>query len=109
MTINDFVIDDAKAHFAASKNKDYKARVEQRFRVFVDFLQNNGLANREILASSQPVSDALQIKKSDLTDDGFAVVKASYDKWLRGIDKGKEISDVTALEKALEKVKAAKG
>ena len=106
--MNDFVIDDAKAHFAASKNAEYKARVEQRFRVFVDFLQDNGLASREILVSGQPVTDDLQIKKSDLTENGFAVVKAAYDKWLRGIDKGKAITDVTVLEKALEKVNAEK-
>ncbi|MEM6776420.1 MAG: hypothetical protein AAF670_02115 [Planctomycetota bacterium] len=108
MTMNYFVIDDAKAHFAASKNADYKARVEQRFRVFVDFLQENGLATRQILASNQPVTDELQIKKSDLTDDGFSVVKAAYDKWLRGLDKGKAITDVTVLKKALEKVESAK-
>lgn len=108
MTTNDFVIDDAKAHFAASKNSEYKARVEQRFRVFVDFLQNNGLVNREILASGQPVTEELKIRKSDLTDAGFAVVKAAYDKWLRGIDKGKAVADVTVLNKALAKVTAAK-
>lgn len=101
--MNDFLIDGAKNHFAASKNRDYRARVEQRFRVFINFLQDNGLTTREILAREQPVTEELRIYKSDLTDIGFAVVKSAYDKWLRRHDRGKDISDVGVLERALAK------
>ena len=41
MSNTDFVIDDAAVHFAASKNSDYRTRVELRFRVFIKFLQLN--------------------------------------------------------------------
>ncbi len=105
MTANDFVIDCAKVHLAASKNADYRARVEQRFRVFIDFIQSNGLATRQILCDEDPVTNSLEIRKSDLTDEGFQVVQSAYDKWLRGIDKGKQISDVSALYKALSKIR----
>jgi hypothetical protein len=107
MSTNDFVIDDAKVHLAASKNRDYRTRVEQRFRVFVDFLQDNGLATRQILSREQPVTAELQIRRSDLTDVGFAVVKVAYDKWLRALDKGNKITDLTVFETALEKLRAA--
>lgn len=106
MTNGDFVIDDAAAHFAASKSAEYKLRVEQRFRAFINFIQDNGLATREILSSDTPVTANLQIHRSDLTDTGFEVVKASYDKWLRAMDKGKSTSDVSLLEKSLAKVTA---
>lgn len=105
--MNDFLISDAKILFAASKNRDYRARAEQRFRVFINFLQDNGLTTREILARDQPVTEELRIYKSDLTDVGFAVVKSAYDKWLRGHDRGKDISDVGVLERALAKEKDA--
>ena len=105
MTTNDFVIDCTKVHLAASKNAEYRARVEQRFRVFLGFVQSNGLAKREILRDDEPITENLEIRKSDLTDEGFELVKSAYDKWLRGIDNGKEISDVSVLSKALSKIR----
>lgn len=105
MTTNDFVIVDAKISFAASKNVGYRTRTEQRYRVFVNFLQENDLVTREILSAEDPVTEELQIRKSDLTDEGFELVKNAYDKWLRGIDKGKEIADVSVLNKALSKIR----
>lgn len=106
MSSEDFVIDDAATHFAASKSSEYRSRVEQRFRSFVQFLQRNGLTTREVLSDDEPVTEQLKIRKSDLTTDGFEVVKSSYDKWLRALDKGKDVSDVSLLEKTLAKVTA---
>ncbi len=105
MSKNDFLIDDAGGHFVASKNREYRKRVVLRFRVFVDFLQDNGLTTREILAKDEPVTEELKIYRSDLTEEGFQVVKAGYDKWLRSLDKGKEITNVSPLEKALTKAR----
>jgi len=108
MNTNDFLIDAAKNHLLASKNLEYRARVKRRFRAFICFLQDNGLTTRELLSEDQPVTEELKVMKSDLTDDGFAVVKAAYDKWLRGIDRGKDIEDVTLLEKSLKTVRTSK-
>ncbi|WP_428308510.1 hypothetical protein [Lacipirellula sp.] len=103
--MDDFVIDDAGVHFSASKNLEYRARVVERLRVFVDFLQSNGLATRVILEPGETPSETLKIRRSDLSEAGFQVVLKSYDKWLRGIDKGRAISDTSLLEKALEQLK----
>jgi hypothetical protein len=103
--MNDFVIDDAAVHFAASKNAEYRQRVKDRFTTFIHFLQDNGLAVSRILVEGEEPSETLKIMKSDLTEEGFEVVKASYDKWLRGIDQGKPIADITALEKSLSKLR----
>jgi len=104
---DDFIIDDAKIHLSASKNLIYRKRVEQRFREFIRFLQENELTTRQILADDQPINEELQIKKSDLTEIGFLLVKNAYHRWLKGIDNGKEISDVTILVSALTKLKAS--
>jgi hydroxymethylglutaryl-CoA reductase len=77
------------------------------FRAFIGFLQTNRLTTRQILAEDEPVTESLRIVKSDLTDEGFEVVKAAFDKWLRGHDRGKEIEDVSVLEKALARLRQA--
>lgn len=103
--MSDFVIDDAAVHYAASKNADYRQRVTERFSTFVNFLQDNGLVQKPILSGGEMPTEKLKIMRSDLTEEGFEVVKASYDKWLRGIDKGKAISDTRLLERALSKLR----
>ncbi len=97
----DFVVDDANVHLAASKNNDYRTRVKQRFSAVIHFLQNNGLTTRKLLADSDEVTSDLKILRSDLTDTGFRVMEVAYDKWLRGINKGKRIDDLSILIKAL--------
>jgi hypothetical protein len=107
MTANDFLIAGTKGLFAASKNLEYRARTVRMFRAFIGFLQTNRLTTRQILAEDEPVTESLRIVKSDLTDEGFEVVKAAFDKWLRGHDRGKEIEDVSVLEKALARLRQA--
>lgn len=103
--MSDFLIDDAAVHFAASKRLDYRESVRQQFAVFIAFLQSNELTTRLILDNDAVPDESTKIMKSDLTEQGFQVVQASYDKWLRGIDKGKPLSDVSVLEKALAKIR----
>ena len=103
--MSDFLIDDAAVHFAASKRQDYKDRVRQQFATFITFLQSNELTTRLLLDHEAVPDESTKLMKSDLTEEGFQVVQASYDKWLRGIDSGKPISDVSVLEKALAKIR----
>jgi hypothetical protein len=75
---------------------------------FVQFLQSNGLSVRKLAASRDEVDDdEFSIIADDLTPLGFAVVKASHDKWLRSIDRGCDPSDTRILEKELAKQRAA--
>jgi hypothetical protein len=103
--MSDFVIDDASVHFAASKTSDYRQRVCERFAAFVGFLQSNELTTRVILEVGEIPNESTKIMKSDLTEEGFQVVRLAYDKWLRGIDSGKPISDMSIMERALAKVR----
>ncbi len=102
---DDFPIDDMSVHLAASKNPDYQNRVRQRFSVLVDFLQANRLTASTLVPPSDINANSFKLMRSDLTDEGFEVIKAAYDKWLRGHDKGKAIDDVSSLRKALEKIR----
>lgn len=102
------LIDDASVHFAASKNREYRDRVRQRFSTVIGFLQSNGLTTRVLLAEGELPTEATKIMRSDLTDDGFAVLDAAYDKWLRGVDRGKPIADVSLFEHALRHARGGK-
>lgn len=108
MENKEFLIVDANPLFYASKKKDYQLRVAERLKVFVDFMQENDLTTREILSADQPVTGALRIWSTDLTDDGMAVVKTGFDKWLRSLDKGTDVKNISILNNALKKVKSSK-
>ena len=59
---------------------------------------------RTILADDEEVTLDTELYKSDLTDLGFLVVKDGYNRWLKGLDRGKPIDDVSILEKTLKKI-----
>ena len=102
---NDFLIDGAAVHFAASKSLKYREKVKLRFRTFVDFLQGNGLTTHELLAKDSQVTADFKIFKSDLTDEGFELIMKAYDRWLGAQDRGKPVTDVKLLEKTLAKIR----
>jgi hypothetical protein len=77
------------------------------FYFLTKFLQDNGLVRRPLMHTINDITDEFAISSGDLTDDGLAVMKAAYEKWVEKIDNGMPPEDVTLLEKALKKVRAA--
>jgi hypothetical protein len=59
-------------------------------------------------SADQPVTAALRIWSTDLTDDGMAVVKTGFDKWLRSLDKGTDVKNISILNSALKKFSRSK-
>lgn len=106
---DDFLIAATAGHFSASKRREHREKIVEIFSKFVGFLQSNHLTTRTLLETDQVPDESLKIMKSDLTDEGFEVVRLAYDKWLKGIDKGKPISDTKILEKALAKARERDG
>lgn len=85
-------------------NSTPRERVIGTMWAFVQFLQNNGLSVRTLAASRDEVDhDEFSVCSDDLTSIGLAVVKASHDKWLRSIDRGRDPSDTKILDKELAK------
>jgi hypothetical protein len=99
------LVDSLSGHLAASKNRAFQERTRERFARFVGFLQENNLTIKTILEPGSYPDRDLVIRYEDLTDEGAAVVKAAYHKWLQGIDNGKPPSDLGTLEAALAKVR----
>jgi hypothetical protein len=80
--------------------------VEHIFQV-TKFLQDNGLVHRQLMQSSADITDDFELSSADLTDDGLAVMRAAYHKWLTKVDNGMSPEDWSLLEKALKKVRAS--
>lgn len=102
---SDFIVSNAAGHFAASKSLKYREQLKLRYRTFVDFLQGNGLTTHELLAKDSQVTADFKIFKSDLTDEGYELMRLAYDRWLGAQDRGKPVTDVTLLEKTLAKIR----
>ena len=92
-------------YFAASKHRKYRLHVASIFRRLIDFLQDNGLTTRTILARDEKITERLQIMRSDLTDEGFEFYSSVEQKWLRAIDSGTEPTDISILKSELRRIR----
>lgn len=105
MLQSDFVIDQVSWHTSIDGNPESPAMVRERFRVLVSFLQQHLLTTKVLLQPNEEPSDFFSIRKSDLTDRGFAVIQQAYDKWLKTvINKRKNPKDTSLFEAALAKL-----
>jgi hypothetical protein len=103
MTSADFVIDQVSWHTGTLGNPESRVQILARFGALRRFLVENGLLARELAE----VDDRFSVKASDLSEEGFALMKAAYDGWLRRIDRGADPDDTGTLDKALRKLRAA--
>lgn len=106
--MSDLLIDDLSVHYNASKNRDYRERVVERFRAFISFLQDHGLTVRPILAPGERPDVTTKIMRSDLTEEGYALVLDAYDKWLKLVSASDAVIETALLEESLRKIRAIK-
>lgn len=71
----------------------------------IKFLQENALVVRPLMLDIEDISEDFALSSDDLTDDGLALMKKSYDKWLGKVDKGMSPEDVSFLSKSLSKIR----
>ena len=102
----DFIIDQASWHTQVVRNYELdKSFIYSYFKSIISYLQNNKLTVRTILPDEEPATDDTCIKVSDLTGEGFELMKKAYDKWLKGVDKGKKVDDYKTLDKVLASIR----
>lgn len=103
----DFIIDQASWHTQVVRNYHLdKSTIYSYFKSIITYLQSNGLTVRIILPDNESATDDTCIRVSDLTEEGFELMKKAYDKWLKGLDKGKKVDDYKTLDKALALIRA---
>lgn len=102
----------AKVSWLTKVKRNYKfdnTLVYDYFRGLISFLQNKGLTTRTILPENGEINDETSIMASDLTSDGFELIKKALDRWTDNIfDKGGSPTDYTLLDKHLQKIRSKK-
>lgn len=90
-------IDEVSWHTRTVGNPESREHILQRFYAIAKFLQENGLTTRTLVTVKDEIRDDFAISTSDLTAEGFALIKSGYDKWLKKIDQGADAEDVRCL------------
>jgi len=100
--IKDFTIDKVSWHTKVVGNPESIEFTHKRFKIIIDFLQNNNLVTQTILTENEAVNDDTCIKSNDLTEKGLLLMKKCYDNWLKSIDNGKPIDNLSLFTRTLE-------
>jgi len=103
--IDDYVIDNVGWHTQAEGNPETPEQINLRFRSLLLFLEKNELLSREVIVPDGPLPDSFEVRSSDLTAEGVAIMKAGYDKWLGALDHGTDPQKLTILDRALKSVR----
>jgi len=101
-----FIVDQVSWHTSTPGNPESREHIIRRFHVIARFLQDRGLTVRQLVVDMQDVQDNFAISSADLTDEGLALMRAAYDKWLQKVDQGMDITDLSLFEGALKKMRA---
>lgn len=98
-------------HLAASKNRQYRECIFQIYGTLIRFLQQQSLVTRELLSKDAAIGEDFKLMRSDLTEEGYALIKGCLQRWLRSIESGrKPPTDTGLLEKELVQLrKGARG
>ena len=104
--VTSFVIDQVSWHTQTPGNPETREEIVRRFFVIANFLQTNGLTTHDLSCNEADIGDAFRIHSDDLTEEGFAVMKAAYAKWLGKVDHGMPPENVNLLTRALDRVRA---
>ncbi|TWT32405.1 hypothetical protein KOR34_41680 [Posidoniimonas corsicana] len=108
--MDDFLIIDVGATLAASKQLSYKNSVRAMYQALAVFLQTNQLTTHALVNDDEQISDDLVIRRSDLTDVGFELIKGKLDYWLDRVSTARTASgDMSILEAELQVVLSSQG
>lgn len=86
-------------------NEGRRQSIIEHFWIITDFLQANQLTKKVLARSIHEINDEFSLESDDLTELGLEFMKKAYDKWLTKVDNGMPPTDITILQKALEKLR----
>ena len=106
----DFVIDKASWHTQKVRTYEFdNSIIYEYFRNIFKYLEENGLTTRKILPKNNEVNDDTCLSKSDLTEEGLALVRLAYEKWIdKVVDKKIHPTDHKILDRALKTIRSRK-
>lgn len=84
-----------------------EAEVHAFYRALVNYLQAHQLTVHLVLEKDGPLTDESKLMYSDLTSKGFRLYQRAEQKWLKGIDRGKDPTDMSVFDKELARLDLA--
>jgi hypothetical protein len=81
-----------------------RERIVRQFNIIIDFLDDNNLLISKEATVDKDNDNDLVLHTSNLTDKGRQLMDLYYDKWLNGLDRGKDLSDLKIFIKGLKKI-----
>jgi hypothetical protein len=102
---DDFVIFSVASVLRRSKSRSYREQTLAIFTTLCGFLERNGLVTAKLLDEQGCVSEQLEVRCKDFTDEGFEFYRRAEQKWLGAIDRGTPITDTSILERELKKLR----
>ena len=103
--MKDFTVFALDIHLAASKRKSYREHAIRYYQILAEFLQKHDLLTRRLLEPSEFPDAEFKVMRSDLTDEGYELVKGGYQEWARKVEKGMPPEDTSILERELAKIR----
>jgi len=106
----DFTIDKVSWHTQRVRNYEFDNNlVYAYFMGLINYLQDRNLTTRYILKQGEEITEETKILATDLTPEGFELIKKGLDRWTDNIfDRGKSPNDYTLLDKHLKKIRSKK-
>lgn len=98
--MDDFLIVDVSATLAASKRASYRESVCAMYQALVFFLESKKLTTHTLLGENEQIPDDLIIRRSDLSDIGFEVIRRKLDCWLDQVSSATISSEDTSILEA---------
>ncbi len=98
--MEDYTIDKVSWHTMTPGNTETKEQIYLRFFIILQFLQQNKLIVKNKIANQEDINEETAIMKSDLTQKGILLMKACYHNWLRYLDKGGKVENISRFEKS---------
>jgi hypothetical protein len=108
--MKDFPIDQVSWHTLKPRNYEFDTTIIYRyFKSVINYLESNNLTVKPLNEGKGEITEDTRIMASDLTEEGFQVVKAAYRKWIDKVVDGKiSPDDYKLFDKALKKIREAK-
>jgi hypothetical protein len=108
--MQDFTIDKVSWHTKTPRNYEFDSTIiYQYFKSIINYLEANNLVVRSLNEGNEKITEETKIMASDLTEEGFLLMKAVYRKWMDKVVDGEILAeDYKLLDKALKRIREAK-
>lgn len=109
--MENFTIDQVSWHTERPRNYEFDSSIVYKyFKSIIQFLQDNELTVKPVIAEEEVITKDTKIQSSDLTEEGMLFIKAVYkSSWIDKVVDGKiSPDDQKMLIKALNKIRGVK-